>query len=1280
MDEQPIHILMVEDEQTHAELVCRAFEAHADRFHLTVVSSLEQARDCLAQARPDLVIADLVLPDGKGTDLLPVEERPYFPLVAMTSHGNEQVAVEAIKAGALDYIVKTETTLADMPHVAERALREWRHVVERARAESRLRASEERYRRLLESVTDYIYTVKIEEGQPAATSHGPACVAVTGYTSEDYAADPHLWHRMVHEGDKEAVTHQAAQVLSGGSPPPLEHRLIHKDGSIRWVRHTPVSRRDEQGRLVAYDGLIADITERKRAEEALRVGEERLRSLFEQANDAIFIENENDEILDVNTRACKLLGYSREELLRMHVPDLQAPEVRGQLGTVIKGELMRGSQPTETLDIHRDGTRIPVEVSTTRVRGGEDGLALSIVRDITRRKRAEDALRESMEVEARAKAAEAAKLELEKEIAYRMKAEEALQEQFHFLQKLIDTIPTPIFYKDIHGVYQGCNAAFEAYLGLPKEAIVGKLIYDIAPQDLAETYREADLALFRQPGIQTYETSVLYADGTRHDVIFNKAAFRNADGSVGGLAGTILDITDRKRAEEALNRRAAQLALISDVGRKIAAALDLGEVLSRAARLVQQGFGYHHVALFTVDRDRGELVMKARAGEFANLYPLDHRIKLGQGMVGWAGVHGVRLLANDVRSEPRYVNFFPGVIPTQSELCVPIRVGSENVGVLDVQSPQQDAFDGNDVMVMETLADQIAIAISNARLYEAVQRELAERKRAEEALETERRRLFAVLEELPAWIYLQAPDHSIRFANRYFREQFGETEASPCYEVLWGRLEPCEECGTFRVFDTQTPQEWEWSQTPNGRIYQLYAYPFTDIDGSPLVLELGIDITERKRAEEELKRRNKELSARNAIATTVGQSLDLDHILKATLDTVLQVIEIDAGWIQLIDEDKEERTLSMVAQRGLSEVMAQEVRTLRWGEGLSGQVAQSGQPLVVSSASDDPRLATESGRREGLHAFAAVPIQSKEKVQGVLGIVSRRPRELSSHEVQLLTAVGHQIGLAIENVRLAKKASEIELLREVDRLRSELLANISHELRTPLGLITVFCTTLLRDDVDFDRETRREFLHDIREETDKLEELVDNLLDLSRIQDGRLRLDKSPTDISQLARKVVKPLEIQIAQSESHLLTETGLLHRLLHDFSPDPLVAMVDPKSIEQVLRNLLSNAIKYSPEGGTITIQGREDRGQILVRVSDQGVGIPAEEQDKIFERFYRVENEITQNVRGAGLGLPVCRGIVEAHGGRMWVESAPGVGSAFCFALPLEPDQNSTEPAGE
>jgi two-component system sensor histidine kinase VicK len=127
--------------------------------------------------------------------------------------------------------------------------------------------------------------------------------------------------------------------------------------------------------------------------------------------------------------------------------------------------------------------------------------------------------------------------------------------------------------------------------------------------------------------------------------------------------------------------------------------------------------------------------------------------------------------------------------------------------------------------------------------------------------------------------------------------------------------------------------------------------------------------------------------------------------------------------------------------------------------------------------------------------------------------------------------------------------------------------------------------------------------------------------------------------------------------------------HCFVHDFPSKPLVATVDSKRIEQVLRNLLTNAIKYSPEGGHITVQGRGDHRQLLIQVRDEGMGIPPEDLERVFERFYRVENEITQRVGGVGLGLAVCRAIVEAHGGRMWVESSLGVGSTFFFTLPAK-----------
>jgi signal transduction histidine kinase len=186
---------------------------------------------------------------------------------------------------------------------------------------------------------------------------------------------------------------------------------------------------------------------------------------------------------------------------------------------------------------------------------------------------------------------------------------------------------------------------------------------------------------------------------------------------------------------------------------------------------VQQHFGYHHVALFTVDAARGELAMRARAGSFVDPFPLDHRLKLGQGMVGWVGSQGEQLLSNDVRTEPHYVNLYPDVNPTCSELSVPVRVGEEIVGVLDVQSPRLNAFTENDVTVIETVAGQIAVAIQNARLYEAVRQELSERQRAEEALRKAHGELEMRIEERTADLVRTSEVLRLEIAERWRAEE-----------------------------------------------------------------------------------------------------------------------------------------------------------------------------------------------------------------------------------------------------------------------------------------------------------------------------------------------------------------------------------------------------------------------------------------------------------------------------------------------------------------------------
>ncbi len=266
-----------------------------------------------------------------------------------------------------------------------------------------------------------------------------------------------------------------------------------------------------------------------------------------------------------------------------------------------------------------------------------------------------------------------------------------------------------------------------------------------------------------------------------------------------------------------------------------------------------------------------------------------------------------------------------------------------------------------------------------------------------------------------------------------------------------------------------------------------------------------------------------------------------------------------------------------------------------------------------------------------------------------LALTEPASRTVQARFFSIHEAGGDSLGLGI-------LIRDITREKELDEMKSQLLATVSHELRTPLASIKGFATTLLRDDVEWDDVSRREFLAIIDQESDRLAELIGNLLDMSRIEAGTLSIETEPIDL--------RPI-IEGTAAEFQRMTSA---HNIGTDVPPDLPAVSADSRRARQVLRNLVENAIKYSPDGGPITITARATPEAVQTSVTDVGIGIDEQQLQRIFDRFYQVDSASTRRVGGSGLGLSICKAIVEAHHGRLWAESQLGEGTTFHFTLPL------------
>jgi two-component system sensor histidine kinase KdpD len=259
----------------------------------------------------------------------------------------------------------------------------------------------------------------------------------------------------------------------------------------------------------------------------------------------------------------------------------------------------------------------------------------------------------------------------------------------------------------------------------------------------------------------------------------------------------------------------------------------------------------------------------------------------------------------------------------------------------------------------------------------------------------------------------------------------------------------------------------------------------------------------------------------------------------------------------------------------------------------------------------------------------------------------------SPDQLHQLETFGNQTALAIERAHLAEEAQQAQVRIETERLRNSLLSSVSHDLRTPLATITGAATTMLDSGAKLDTKTRQELLESVREEADRLNRLVQNLLEMTRLESGALQL-----------RKEWHPLEEVIGAALSRLGKQLGD-RRVDTQLPPDLPLVPIDDVLVEQVLVNLLDNAVKYTPSSSPIRILATSTGEAVTVEVADHGPGLPRGEEDKVFEKFYRAGT----GGHGAGLGLAIAQGIVKAHGGHIWAQNLPEGGVAFLFTLPLD-----------
>ncbi|MGD2143214.1 MAG: GAF domain-containing protein [Anaerolineae bacterium] len=591
---------------------------------------------------------------------------------------------------------------------------------------------------------------------------------------------------------------------------------------------------------------------------------------------------------------------------------------------------------------------------------------------------------------------------------------------------------------------------------------------------------------------------------------------------------------ENARLIEETQRRATQLAAAADVARAATAIMDQEQLLEVVVGLIQQQFGFRLAAVFLVDREGDQLYPAAATDDFAEIIPDGYRQPVGKGAVGTAAETGETVLIKNAGASS--VAYRVGNWLSPSSVSVPIQIGGIVLGVLEVEAEAIGAFDENDRLALEIIADQIAISYQNAEL-------------------------------------------------------LTETRS--------------------RVNDLQLLHD---------------------------------------------------------VSLAAASTSHLQETLQAAAEALAAEWKSTQVALQLVDRENDSLRMAAGVGHPLDEVGSLD---LPLGRGITGWVAQTGEAVLAPDVREDPRYYQVN---PNTGSELCVPLRSGSEVVGTLNVESPSVNAFTPDDQRLLTTLAGNLASLIDRARLFEEieAARTELqyraealeeanarLTELDRLKSRFLANMSHELRTPLNSVIGFSEVLLDGLLGDMPPEQKECVDNIYASGEHLMALINDILDLSKIEAGRMELVLKPFDVAEMVRNVQKTVTPMITE-KSQILTV---------DVEDDLPELTADRVRVRQVLLNLLSNAHKFTPLEGEITLTCRlADPTTILFSVSDTGIGIRQDDQQVIFEEFRQADSSEAGDTKGTGLGLTISKRLVELHDGSIWVESERGEGATFSFLLPV------------